>query len=157
MRKFLFTICFALLTGFVTGQNLADSVEVNNSLGSLFKKPAPGYEPKNLLIKLQPNAAAFAEMKKAKSAYDAGMVFGFVGGALIGWPVGSALGGGEPQWVLAGVGAGVILLALPLSKSYKVHAKKAIQLYNDGTNQTGRSLHIKVGILDQGVGVRLRF
>ena len=35
-------------------------------------------------------------------------VFGFSGGALIGWPLGTAIAGGDPVWYLAGIGAGLI-------------------------------------------------
>lgn len=44
-----------------------------------------------------------------------GNVFAFVGGGLIGWPVGTLIGGGEPEWILAGIGAGCIAIGIPLA------------------------------------------
>ena len=73
---------------------------------------------------------AFQEFKKAKSNYDAAQVLGFVGGFLIGWPLGTALGGGDPQWGLAGGGAALLLATIPLHRGYKKHAKSALTIYN---------------------------
>lgn len=41
-------------------------------------------------------------------------VLAFSGGALIGWPLGAAIGGGDPEWYLAGIGAGLVAIAIPL-------------------------------------------
>lgn len=38
-------------------------------------------------------------------------IFGFSGGYLIGWPIGEAIGGGDPQWYLAGIGTGLVGVA----------------------------------------------
>lgn len=39
-------------------------------------------------------------------------IFGFAGGALIGWPLGTAIAGGDPDWYLAGIGAGLAGVAI---------------------------------------------
>ena len=78
---------------------------------------------------MQYNQEAYNEFKKAKSSYDAVQVVGFVGGFLIEWPVGTALRGGDPQWGLAGVGAGLILISIPLSSGFSTHAIKAVEIY----------------------------
>lgn len=44
-----------------------------------------------------------------------GNILAAAGGALIGWPLGTAVGGGDPEWILAGVGAGVLAVAIPLA------------------------------------------
>lgn len=41
-------------------------------------------------------------------------VLAIPGGALIGWPLGTAIGGGDPEWYLAGIGAGLVAIAIPL-------------------------------------------
>src|SRR5688572_33467694 len=45
---------------------------------------------------MEPHEEAFSEFKKAKSNYDAANVFGFIGGFMIGWPLGTAVAGGDP-------------------------------------------------------------
>ncbi|MCB0697311.1 MAG: hypothetical protein KDC07_08100 [Chitinophagaceae bacterium] len=44
-----------------------------------------------------------------------GNVLAAVGGGLIGWPCGTYLGGGDPEWGLAIAGAGVLAVAIPLA------------------------------------------
>jgi len=41
-------------------------------------------------------------------------VLAIPGGALIGWTLGGAVAGGDPEWYLAGIGAGLIAIAIPL-------------------------------------------
>lgn len=60
------------------------------------------------------------------------MILGYAGGFMIGWPLGTAIGGGEPNWALAGIGAGLVVLSIPLSSSAKKKTIKAIELYNQG-------------------------
>ena len=35
----------------------------------------------------------------------------------VGHSIGTAIGGGDPEWALAGVGAGLIAVAIPISSS----------------------------------------
>lgn len=44
-----------------------------------------------------------------------GNILAAIGGGLIGWPLGTAIGGGDPEWILAGIGAGVLAVAIPLA------------------------------------------
>jgi hypothetical protein len=87
-------------------------------------------KPREVLSRMEINPEAFQEFKKAKSNYDAAQVLGFAGGFLIGWPLGTALGGGDPQWGLAGGGAALLLASIPLNSGFKKHAKNALTIYN---------------------------
>ena len=70
----------------------------------------------NDLVKImESNQQAFNFMKKAQSNNIMAAIFSGAGGFLVGWPVGTALGGGDPNWTLAGVGAGLIGIAIPFS------------------------------------------
>lgn len=103
---------------------------------------------------MKSNEAAYKEIKKARGNFVMSNVLAFAGGALIGWPVGTALGGGDPQWGLAGAGAGLVLIAIPLSIGFKNHATKAVDLYNAGeTNARQPSL----SIFPTGTGMKLVF
>ena len=72
---------------------------------------------------------------------------------MIGWPLGTALGGGDPQWGIAAAGVGVILLSIPLNVSFKKHAQNAFGIYNQ--NPSARSNVFKVNIIPYGAGLKL--
>lgn len=107
---------------------------------------------------MKSNSEAFAVFKKAKSNNGVASVFGAVGGGLIGWPLGTAAGGGDPNWGLAGVGAGFILLAIPFGASSGKHMIKAVDIYN-GKNSAAGWMPVKmyVGASPEGVRLQLRF
>jgi hypothetical protein len=113
-------------------------------------------KPKQVLGIMESNPAAFAEFKKAKSNNDAAQVIGFIGGALVGWPLGSALGGGDPNWALAGAGAGLILISIPMSSGYKKHATKAVELYN-GKATSQLPMRLSMSPYPGGLTLRVRF
>jgi hypothetical protein len=97
-------------------------------------------------------------MKIAKSNYDVGFVFGFSGGCLVGWPVGTAVAGGKPNWTLAGIGAGFIVVSIPFSSAYTKHAKNAVKIYNNGLKQTGfNNIDLNIGLTCNGIGVKVIF
>lgn len=86
---------------------------------------------------------AYTLIKKAKTQTDIATILQFAGGFMVGWPLGTAIGGGDPDWVLAGIGVGVFLASLPFHFSFKKNAEKAVKLYNqsDGKN-LGLQLHL---------------
>lgn len=87
-------------------------------------------KPKQVLTVMQIDEEAHAVFKKAKANYDAASVLGFAGGFLIGWPIGTALSGGEPEWGLAAGGAAITLLSVPLTLAFNKHAERAVSIYN---------------------------
>lgn len=90
------------------------------------------------IVANHPEAAA--EASKSSTYRGVALVFGAVGGGLIGWPIGEALGGSdEPHWALAGVGAGALAVAIWSGVTSDKHFKKAIEVYNGGasTSMTG--------------------
>ena len=104
----------------------------------------------------QPEAQSY--MKKAKSSAGAMQSFAFVGGAMIGYPVGTAIGGGEAEWGLAGIGAGLVLIAIPFSSAVKKKSNLAIDLYNKGRQEASFSRpRLNMGLLNNGLGIRLSF
>lgn len=83
-----------------------------------------------VLTFMKANPQAYAEFKQAKANLDAASVLGFAGGVLIGFPLGTAIGGGDPEWVLAAGGIGLILVAIPFNAAFKNHALNALDIYN---------------------------
>jgi len=83
------------------------------------------------------NKQAFELVKSAKTNQTWGMVLGASGGALVGYPIGTAIGGGDPKWALAGVGAALIVATIPIIKGFNRKTKEAVELYNaDMPNKT---------------------
>ena len=104
------------------------------------------------------NPEASAYMKKAKTNYGASMVFNFAGGFLIGWPIGTALGGGEPEWGMAAIGGGLILLGIPFAKATNTNAIKAVDIYNASNGDIGARVYtLNFGLSSRGIGITMKF
>ena len=98
-------------------------------------------------------------IKKARNKQITSMILGGVGGALIGWPIGTAIRGGDPIWALAGVGAGIIIIAIPIASSSSKNANKAVDIYNSNLDLSSSSSgsYLKLGINKSGIGISLNF
>lgn len=104
------------------------------------------------------NPQAYDEIWKAKSNSEVANVFAILGGALVGWPLGTAIGGGDPQWELAGIGAGLIAIAIPFATTASKQTTRAIKLYNEGIKLNAeKNITLKAGIYNDGVGFCLKF
>lgn len=65
------------------------------------------------VLETEPEASPYVARSKVLATTS--LVLGAVGGALLGWPLGQALGGAErPLWELAAVGGGAIAISIPL-------------------------------------------
>jgi len=120
--------------------------------GVRFESDTLTYSAKQVLELMRDNQPAYIEFKRAKSNYDGAGVMGFVGGLLIGFPLGTAIVGGEPEWGLAAGGAGLLLLSIPLNSAFKRHAQSAIDTYNA---QLTSSRKIKPTFYFTGTGGKL--
>lgn len=104
------------------------------------------------------NKLATVELQKANSSRAAAMIFGFAGGFMIGWPLGTLIAGGEPKWYLAGIGGGLILLSIPFSLEAKSNIRDAVDIYNEGIKNTSMvKMQLLLGFTQNGIGVRLIF
>ena len=88
---------------------------------------------------------AYKLMKKAKNQADFATILGFAGGFMAGWPVGTAIGGGDPDWALAAAGAGLFFLSLPIQLKFKKTATKAIGIYNQDKGFSSIKLQLAPG------------
>jgi len=146
MRKLAISLLMSMLSVAASAQDQEGDITIKKSFGGLkFYQEGRILKPREVLNIMEPNPEAFKAFKKAKANYDAANVFGFISGFMIGWPLGTALGGGEPQWGIAAGGAAVLLIAIPLSISYKKHARNAVDLYNSDKAES-TSLRTKVNL-----------
>lgn len=151
--------CFWVMISFcANGQSISDSITVKRTFGTVFQQHGKNLTPRMLLDITQSNPEAHNEMKLAKNNFDAGYALGLAGGALVGWPVGTALAGGDPNWTIAAVGAGLIVVSIPFSSAYVKRAKKAASIFNSQLKKLGfNRMDLKIGCTHHGIGLSLNF
>ena len=104
------------------------------------------------------NPNANLEFDAAKTNQTLGMIFAYSGGFMLGWTLGTAIGGGDPNWALAGAGAACIIIAIPLATAAKKRTLQAVELYNAGLSQVEASrLQLNIAGGKDGLGLVLRF
>ena len=101
------------------------------------------------------NKEAFELIESAKSNQTWGMILGAAGGGLIGYPIGTAIGGGDPNWTIAGVGAALLVATIPIVKGFNKKTTKAVKLYNDDLLTTGSKFSPKFNLNLKGTGIGL--
>jgi hypothetical protein len=85
----------------------------------------------DMKARLAENPASAESLESARTKEVVGIVLGAAGGALIGWPVGSAaVGDPNPPWVLAGVGAGLVAVAIPFGLMAESSLSDAAESHN---------------------------
>jgi len=158
LKKTLFCVLLLSTVFSATGQNTADTIEVRKVFGTVFRYKGKNQTPKQLLDLMAPIPEAYKEMEIARSNNTTSAILGFIGGAMVGWPLGTAIGGGDPNWALAGIGAGIIVLSIPFSSAYTRHAKKAAALYNGTQRHSGLDgPGLDIGMTSNGLGLRLSY
>lgn len=158
MRKIFILIVLISIGINLTGQTQADSIIVKKRLGPVFQQNGRNLTPSQLKKITEVNPEAFAEMKIANSNYVASMFFQLPGGFLIGYPLGTAVAGGDPNWTLAAIGAGLVAISIPLISGYNKHASQAVNIYNNGlAYYTKPNPSMSLGFTGNGVGLKLKF
>ncbi|NCA84426.1 MAG: hypothetical protein EOM83_02510 [Clostridia bacterium] len=157
MKKVILLIVISLSVVSVMAQNRTDSVLI---VKKAFTQNGVRLTPRQLLQITHYNAEANSYMQKAQSNNVAASIFGFAGGFLIGWPIGTAIVGGEANWAMAGIGAGLVLIGIPFSVGYKRNATKAVEIYNRdlaAPPETTGAVEWKLGFTRSGVGIAMKF
>lgn len=158
MKTITFYIFFLLIFGRLSAQEKPDTIRVEKSFGTVFIWKGERLTSRQMMDITKSDPEAYQEMKTAKSNEAGASIFGFTGGFLIGWPLGTAIAGGEPNWTLAGIGAGLVLIAIPFSSAYTKHATKAVRIYNRTIRQSGyQRPQIRFGPSMNGIGFTCTF
>lgn len=156
-RIILITVFLMSLTQ-LFAQTQPDSIEVKKGFwGVTFKQDGKILTTRQLLDLTQSNTEAFKEMNIAKNNFTAGSVFGFAGGFMVGYPLGASVGGGKPNWVMAGIGACLICVSIPFSTAYSKHARNAVRIYNSGKPLSMNKIDLKLNLTYNGIGVKINF
>ncbi len=109
---------------------------------------------------LSNNKEAYNLAKSAKNSYTLSQIIGTAGGFLIGWPLGTALGGGKPNWTLAGIGAGLVVVSIPIEISSDKKINKALEIYNAEFSETSmRNFKPSYRFIanNNGIGIAMNF
>ena len=152
----LLTIAFS----FTFGQISTDSISMKKVFGGYqFYQGDKILNMSQLVKTIEPNEQAYKQIKSARSTYTMAMILSYAGGFMVGWPIGTALGGGEPNWTMAGIGAGLVAITIPISQNFNKKAKLAVDTYN-GKLQTSSFLdknELKLSFTGNGIGLTLKF
>ena len=130
MFKFLTILCFPLLAAIGSFAQSNDSIVLMKTpLGGLqfFQHEQLLRTPEVMGI-MRVNPEAYKVMKGGRNLNALATTLGIAGGICIGLPVGTYLGGGEPQWIIAGVGAGLIAVGSPIGIKGNKKLKKAVRI-----------------------------
>lgn len=160
MKNFKNLIIIILCLGFFSANSQVqnDSIEIRGEKGAAAYQNDKALDIKQMLDITSANTEAYKYMKLAKSNLDGAKILGYIGGFMIGYTLGAAVMGGEPNWLVAGGGLGVILLAIPLSKSYNKNVRKAVGIYNSGlVKHETRKINCNFGTTSDGFGIRVSF
>lgn len=95
--------------------------------------------------------------KRYKSNRGLATVFGFAGGMGIGYPIGSAIGGGEFNAGLFAGGVGLVGIGLLFSSSANKTLKATVNLYNNTPTPVSFTPLIRQESGLTQVGMRIRF
>ena len=107
---------------------------------------------------LKTNNQAFNKFKSGCFPGSIAYILRCTGAGLIGWPLGTAIAGGDPDWTLAAIGGGMIAFSIPVFSISAKNLREAILIYNKGVNKTSlRDKELKIGITNTGLSICLKF
>lgn len=157
MKKLLSILVFTIVTSSVVS---AQKIEMRKVFGGLvFEQQGKTLLLKDMEAIMKENKKAVALIQSAKTNQTWSLVLGTTGGALVGFPIGTAIGGGEPEWAIAGVGAALIIATIPIVKGFNRKTKKAVDLYNNGVSSTSYQFQPSFNLKISGtnVGISMNF
>jgi hypothetical protein len=152
----LLTVAFS----FTYGQVSTDSISMKKVFGGYqFYQGDKRLSLNQLVDALKPNEQAYQQIISAQSTSTIASIIGGVGGFMVGWPIGSAIGGKEPNWTMAGIGAGLIVVSIPIAQSFNKKAKQAVDTFNGGlqTSSIWDRSELKFSMNGNGIGLTFRF
>ena len=159
-KSILLALMGIIMSVSMFSQTTNDSIKVTKMFGGYkFEQNGKTLTYSKMLEQMQSNPEAYNYMKKASDNVGLATVFSYAGGFLLGWPIGTAMGGGKPNWSLAGVGGALLCITIPISSSINKNAAKAVALYNGGQkSQTpNTSLDMKFKMKADGLAFVVNF
>lgn len=145
----------------VIAQNDKEKIEIEKIFGGYrYTQNGRTLKMNQLVNKMRFDELAYPKIKTARLNNTLATIFGATGGFLIAYPIGTAIANGEPNWTLAYIGAGLIVLSIPISILGNKKAAEAVKIYN--ANLFDQASHFKesqlrLNISGVGLGLTLKF
>ncbi len=151
-------ILFLGVTVVSKAQTPSDSIFIHkNFFGYNFYQTDTKLNFNQLPYIMEADLEAHQLIKKASSNNTISAIISGTGGFLIGWQLASALVGGEPNWIIAGVGGGLIVISIPInSKSYR-QSLQAVGMYNTRLVAKRSKPKLFLCTTNDGAGLRIVF
>lgn len=166
MRKIL-TLCIVLFSiGAYSQTSISDYSQTSNDTiysqkvfgGYRFWKKEKELKYSELLTIVKNNREAYKLIKSAQASNGFSVVLGGVGGFLVGYQLGTAIAGGEPNLAVGGVGIGLMGLSIPISINASKKARQGVAIYNKQIQELSYSPpKIYFGCTESGIGLILKF
>lgn len=159
MKRIIVILTLLLMIFSATyGQTANDSIQMKKVFaGYQFYQDGKRLTVSQLVKAMQPNEQAYQAIRQAQSSYTLASVIGGAGGFMVGWPLGAALAGGKANWTMAGIGAGLIVVSIPISSKFNKQAKNAVENFNAGLRPIAFWDTHELRIASSGNGVGLLF
>ena len=103
------------------------------------------------------NSEALALYKSGKTLSVAGCVVAYPSAFLLGWDLGTRMGGGTGNGTLLAIGATGTLVGIIMGLSGEKKIKKSIQLYNSNASNHTLSYQVNFGFTQTGIGLNMQF
>ncbi len=162
--KHLFIILIPIFIIAISTDSKAQNADTlylkSNFWGNKFYKGDTIYSINGVLEELAVNEQPYNLMLSAKKDNTFAQIFGAAGGLLIGWPIGTAISGGEPKWYLAGIGAGLVAISIPISINFKKKANEALKNHNSlirGSAKWNYKPKYLFGLSGNGLRLQIQF
>lgn len=124
------TVLVALFVCLITCGN-AQQLRMERGFGSVrFYLDSTELAVRQLREVLAKEPMALETFKKARTNLTFASILGATGGFLIGFQIGTLIGGGEPDWAIAAGGAALIVAGIPLQRKSYRQSEESLNLYN---------------------------
>lgn len=160
MKRLLFSLFLLVMGCAYMAAQTNDTIEVRRVFGGYsFYQSGQRLGLSQLVNTLEANTEAWSMAKSARTTNVMASILGGVGGAFVGWQLGAAMSGAKANWTMAGVGAGLIVIAYPISLSSNKKLMRAVGMYNATKSATSfwHDSELRLQISDEGLGLALSF
>jgi hypothetical protein len=167
MKKLIIvgSLLFVVTTSYAQRVNsgvltMTDSILIKKVFGGYqFYQGDRRLKIKQLVNTMKSSEQAYQMIKSARSTNTIATITGFAGGFMIGELLGTALGGRDLNWTIAGIGSGLTVVAILVSQKFNKQAKKAVNTYNSSLrgNSFWDKNEFRILMKGDGVGLVLNF
>lgn len=137
-----------------------DTIEIfKKGLGNTFTYKGEDLSLSQIKNLLRENPNSYALYQSAKGTSDFANLIAYIGGFCLGYGLGTAIREPEIGLKLAGVGCGILVVALPIVKSAENKLKKAVIVYNADTKENAYipPYKLQLAATTNGVGLVIKF